>query len=143
MRLNRWLIFAALVLLVLLGAYFSFDHRFVPLSDLTDRPVFVAFIYAPTAFFATIGAIQFYRKRTWPAVAFTAGLIGTGLFHQFVIGVSYGNPGYMIASGHIVAPLVSIVAYSISFLVAWGIARVGSAGLIPKMIKNIRDFLAI
>jgi len=143
MRFNRWLIGPALILLVLFGATLAFDRRFVPLSDLKNIPIFVAFIYAPTAFFAIIGAIQFYRKRIWPALAFAAGLIGTGLFHQSVIDVSYGNPGYMVATGHIFAPLVSIAAYSISFLAAWGIARVGSAEWIPKLIKYIRDVLAI
>jgi len=84
----------------------------------------VVYIYAPTAFFAALGVIQLFRGRLWPAVAFTAGLIGTGLFHQYVIGTSHGNPGYMFPGGHIVAPLVSIAAYAISLLGAWGIARV-------------------
>lgn len=125
---------AALVLLVLLGVVLAFDTRFVSLSELRHKPSMALYIYAPSAFFAVLGVIQIIRGRFWPAVAFAAGLIGTGLFHQYVIGMSHGNPGYMFPGGHIVAPLVSVAAYSISLLGAWGLARVsqrrrGSTGL--------------
>lgn len=143
MRIERKYIIPALAFLILLGLAMAFDQKFVSFSDMIHNPLAGIFIYFPTALFALIGLIQFLRGRTWPAVAFTAGLIGTGLFHQSVIGFSYGNPGYMFPSGHIVAPLVSLVAYSISFLVVWGITRVGHSGLIPKMIKKIRDILVI
>ena len=143
MRITRWLIFGVVVLLLLFGAALAFDRRFVPLSDVIYNPLFVALIYAPTAIFSTISLIQLRRGRTWPAIAFTAGLIGTGSFHQSVIDISYGNPGYMIPSGHLGAPVVSVIAYSVSFLVIWCIVRVGNSERIPRMIKKIRDTLAI
>lgn len=124
MRIEQRCIIPPLAFLILLGLAMAFDQKFVSFSDMSRKPLLGVFLYFPTALFALVGLIQFLRGRTWSAVAFTAGLIVTGLFHQSVIGFSYGNPGYMIPSGHIVAQLVSVVAYSISFLVAWGIARV-------------------
>jgi fucose 4-O-acetylase-like acetyltransferase len=124
MRLNRRHTIPVLVLLVLLGVTLAFDQRFVSLSELTHKPAMVVYIYAPTAFFAVLGVIQFRRGRFWPAMAFAAGLIVTGLFHQSVIDASHGNPGYMFPAGHMIAPLVSFAAYSISLLGAWGVARV-------------------
>ena len=98
----------------------TFDQRLVSIKR---ESALAAFIYAPTAFFAVIGTIQLLRKRYWPAVAFTLGLIATGLFHQTVIGAYHGNPGYMFPGGHIAAPIVSVVAYSLSFLGAWLIIK--------------------
>lgn len=123
MPLNRKQAVPALALLVLLGAALAFDRRFISLSELRHRPAMVAFVYAPTAFFAVLGVIQWLRGRFWPAVAFAAGLVGTGLFHQYVVGMSHGNPGYMFPAGHIVAPLVSLAAYSISLLGVWVVAK--------------------
>ena len=120
MRIGRIFTIAALLLLVVLGAALVFDQRLV---SIRRESALAAYIYAPTAFFAVIGMIQFHRGRYWPAVAFTVGLIVTGLFHQNVIGMYHGNPGYMFPGGHIAAPIVSVVAYSISFLGAWVIAR--------------------
>jgi len=124
MRIKKRFIVPALALPILFGLAMAFDQQFVSSSDMRNKPIMGIVLYSPTVLFAFIGLIQFLRGRTWPAVAFTVGLIGTGLFHQSVIGFSYGNPGYMIPSGHIVAPFVSIAAYSISFLVVWGIVRV-------------------
>lgn len=56
-------------------------------------------------------------------MTFAAGLIGTGLFHRYVVSVSDGMPGYIFPAGHILAPLVSLAAYSISLLGAWGVAK--------------------
>ncbi len=124
MQLNRRYAIPALALLVLLGVTLAFDRHFVSLSELGHKPVMAIYIYAPTVFFAVLGVIQFRRGRFWPVVGFAAGLIFTGLFHQAVIGASHGNPGYMFPGGHMVAPFVSVIAYSISLLGAWGIARV-------------------
>ena len=82
------------------------------------------YIYAPTVLFAILGTVQLFRGRLWPAAAFAMGLVATGLFHQQVVGDSYGNPGYMIPAGHIAAPLVSGVAYAVCFLGAWALVRV-------------------
>ena len=123
MRIKRRFVIPALAFLILVGLAMAFDQKFVSFSDMRRKPLMGIFIYSPTALFALIGLLQFLRGRTWPAVAFTAGLIGTGLFHQYVIGFSYGNPGYMFPSGHIVAPIVSVAAYSVSLLGAWGIVR--------------------
>ena len=135
MRLDRRLSIPALVLLGLLGATLAFDQRFVSLSELRHKPSMVAYIYGPTAFFAVLGVIQILRGRFWPAMAFAAGLVGTGMFHQYVIGMSHGNPGYMFPGGHIVAPLVSVAAYSISLLGAWGLARVSQRRRGPNTQK--------
>ena len=120
MPLNRKFSIPVLLLAVLLGAALVFDQRLV---SIRRESAVAAVLYAPTVFFAVIGLIQFLRGRYWPAVAFTAGLFVTGLFHQYVVGMYHGNPGYMFPAGHIFAPIVSVTAYSISFLGAWLIAR--------------------
>ncbi|UPW20111.1 hypothetical protein M0C34_07575 [Agarivorans sp. TSD2052] len=102
----------------------AFDKKFLSLSEMRSNFAFAIYIYFPTLIFAFVGTLQFLRGRNWPIVAFTAGLFGTAIFHQCVVGFSYGNPGYMVPGGHIVAPLVSIVAYLFTFLIAWGITRV-------------------
>lgn len=101
----------------------SFDQKFLSFSDMRRYPLPSIYIFFPTVLFSLISLFQFLRGRTWPTVSFTAGLIGTGLFHQYVVGFSYGNPDYMMPAGHMAAPLVSIMAYSITFIVAWAIAR--------------------
>ncbi len=55
-------------------------------------------------------------------IAFAVGLMCTGLFHQFVASEAYGNPGYMAGTGHIAAPVVSLVAYLAAFLGGWAVA---------------------
>ena len=121
MQLNRKLTIPPLLLLVLLGAAMTFDQRLVSIKR---EAALAAYIYAPTVIFAVIGIVQFSRKRFWPAVAFTLGLMATGLFHQSVVGAYHGNPGYMFPGGHIAAPIVSVVAYSLSFLGVWGAIKV-------------------
>ena len=116
MKRYRKLTIFPLLLLVLLGVVLTFDQRLVSIKN---EPAMAVYLYAPTALFVVIGIIQCFRRRYWPAVAFTLGLIGTGLFHQYVIGMYHGNPGYMFPGGHLVAPIVSVAAYSLSFLGAW------------------------
>ena len=124
MRVFRWLFLGAIAVLIMLGADLAFDRRFVPLAGFWNRPLYAILIYAPTAVFATVALIQVFRRRLWPAAAFSAGLIGTGVFHQWVASQSYNNPGYMFPTGHLAAPVVSVVAYSTSFLVAWLVIKV-------------------
>jgi len=124
MRLNRRLGLLALVLLLLVGGALAFDHRFLSMASFRNRPIVALFVYAPTLVFGGLALAQSCRRKLWPAFAFGAGLVATGLFHQAVAAESYGNPGYMIPGGHLVAPLFSGVAYSVSFLVAWVIVRV-------------------
>ena len=120
MRLNRKLTISVLLILVSLGAVMVFDPRLV---SVTRETALAVYIYAPTVLFAFIGMIQWRRKCYWPAVAFTTGLLGTGLFHQSVVGMYHGNPGYMFPAGHIFAPIVSVTAYLLSFFVAWLIVK--------------------
>jgi len=120
MRLIRKFSIPVLLLAALLGAALVFDQRLV---SIRRESAVAAVLYAPTVFFAVIGLIQFLRGRYWPAVAFTVGLFVTGLFHQYVVGMYHGNPGYMFPAGHIFAPIVSVTAYLISFLGAWLITR--------------------
>ena len=98
----------------------TFDQRLVSIER---EPALAVYLYAPTAFFALIGMIQFSRKRDWPAFAFALGLIATGLFHQSVVGMSHGNPGYMFPGGHLAAPIVSVLAYALSFLGVWVVVK--------------------
>lgn len=120
MQVSRKLTIPPLLLLVLLGAGLTFDQRLV---SIRNEPALAVYLYAPTAFFAVIGMIQCFRKRYWPAVAFTLGLIATGLFHQNVVDMYHGNPGYMFPGGHIAAPIVSVTAYVLSFLGAWVVVK--------------------
>ncbi len=124
MRKERRFLLPVVACLILLGMALAFDRRFVPFSHMSRKPELGIYIYSPTALFAFVGLVQFLRGRIWPAVAFAIGLICTGLFHQYVVGFSYGNPGYMAPTGHTAAPFVSVVAYSFAFLIVWGIVRV-------------------
>jgi len=123
MTMSRRFAIPALALLVLLGGAMAFDRRFVSLVDVRQKPAMAIYIYAPTAFFAILAAIQLFRGRLWPGVAFAVGLMVTGMFHQYVAGMSHGNPGYMFPGGHIVAPIVSGLAYLVCFLAAWAGVR--------------------
>lgn len=111
------------VLLILVGAGLAFDHRFVPMATLFNKPAFVALVYCPTVFFALFTVSSLRRGRVWPLTAFATGLIGTGVFHQSVLAESYANPGYMVPIGHIAAPIVSTAAYAVSFLGVWAIGK--------------------
>lgn len=110
-------------ILILVGVGLAFDHRFVPKAMLKNSPLFVVFIYLPTVCFAVLTLFKLGRGRVWSLTAFAIGLIGTGLFHQFVAEDSYGNPGYMIPAGHIAAPIVSLTAYIASFLGVWAVGK--------------------
>ena len=123
MRIVRVTLIVVLLFLVLLGASMAFDARFIPLSSLTNNPLFVGIIYGPTVIFALIAVAQLFRHRIWPAAAFSIGLVGTGLCHQWIAEKSYGNPGYMVPIGHMVAPVVSMVFYLASFLAVWVIVK--------------------
>lgn len=122
-QLIRNILIVALLLLILLGASMAFDSRFVPLSMLRNKPLFTIVIYFPTALFGVLASIQLIKHRVWPAAAFTTGLICTGLFHQLVADESHGNPGYMVATGHLAAPVVSTIAYAASFFIIWIIVK--------------------
>lgn len=123
MRLKRRFIIPTLAFLILIGVVMAFDQKFVSISEFRRKPLMGIFIYAPTALFAIIGVFQFLRGQTWPAVAFTIGLIATGLFHQYVIASTYGDPGYMFPVGHIIAPFISAIAYACAFLVIWVVTK--------------------
>ncbi len=110
-------------ILILVGAELAFDHRFVPMVALNNRPLFVVLIYFPTVFFAVLTLFKLRRGRVWPMIAFAIGLISTGLFHQKVAQESYGNPGYMIPGGHVAAPVVSLTVYLTTFLGLWAVVR--------------------
>lgn len=122
--LSRKLTVSSLVALILVGAVMAFDQRFVSISEIIRNPVAALYYFAPTLLFTLIAVVQFRKKRIWPVAAFTIGLFTTGLFHQYVVQMSYGNPGYMFPGGHIIAPFVSGAAYLVAFLIAWIIARV-------------------
>ena len=124
MHAGKKLSVAAIVITVLLGAILATDPRFIAPSELLRNPLLVVFIYAPTIFFATVSMIKWRNGQIWPVAAFAIGLICTGLVHQGVAGAAYGNPGYMVATGHIAAPVVSLVAYLVAFLGSWAVARV-------------------
>ena len=123
MRFIKVFLAVAIIPLVLIGTDLAFDKRFVPLSVLRSHPLFAIVIYVPTVLFLFLSLAQLIRHRLWPAIAFTFGLIGTGLFHQWVAAGSYGNPGYMVPIGHLAAPLVSLAAYLSSFLAIWLIVK--------------------
>ncbi len=118
--------------LVLVGAGLAFDHRFVPVSAVFNGPLFVVFIYSPTAFFAVFTIFKLRRGRVWSLTAFATGLIGTGLFHQLVAAQSYGNPGYMVPIGHLIAPVFSLAAYLGAFLAAWAVGKALEGNKAPK-----------
>jgi len=124
MRLGRKLSVVVIVILIFLGAILASDPRFVSHSELARNPLLIAFLYGPTIVFAVIAATKFRKGEIWAAAAFAVGLMGTGLFHQFVAGATYGNPGYMVPMAHLVAPVVSLVAYLVSFLGGWIVLRV-------------------
>ena len=119
MHLGRKVLATGVVIVVFLGAVLASDPRFVSHSTLAGNPILAAFIYGPTILFAVIAVIKWRNGRIWPAVAFAVGLMCTGLFHQIVAGAAYGNPGYMFPASHILAPIVSLAAYLVSFLVGW------------------------
>ncbi len=106
-----------------LGAILASDPRFVSHSALARNPLLIPFLYGPTIVFAVITAIKLRNGQTWAAAAFAVGLMCTGLFHQFVAGETYGDPGYMAPIAHIAAPVVSLVAYVVSFLGGWIVMR--------------------
>lgn len=121
MHLSRKLLVVGIAILIILGAILATDPRFISHSTLAQRPYLIAILYGPTVTFAVIAAIQFRKDRIWPAAAFAIGMMCTGMFHQFVAGEAYGNPGYMAPTGHIAAPIVSLAAYLISFLGGWAV----------------------
>jgi len=123
MRLGRKLSLVPIVILIFFGAIMALDPRFVSHSELARKPLLTAFLFGPTIVFAVIAVVRFRKGQTWPAAAFAVGMMCTGLFHQTVVGASYGNPGYMFPGGHLIAPIVSLVAYLISFLGGWIIVR--------------------
>ena len=123
MRFFQIVLAVVLIFLLLIGVDLAFDKRFVPLSTLSSHPLFVIIIYVPTAFFLGLALVQLIRRRVWPAVSFAFGLIGTGFVHQWVADESYGNPGYMVPLGHLAAPLASMIAYSVSFLIVWIVVK--------------------
>lgn len=122
-RAAKGVLVAALIILLLLGVSLAFDSRFLPVSALRNNLAFAIFVYLPTLAFAGIALWQLLRRRLWPAAAFTVGLAGTGVWHQLVADASYGNPGYMVPTGHMMAPAVSMVAYCLAFIVAWLIVK--------------------
>ena len=115
MRLSRKFLTIGITVVVFLGGILASDPRFIPRAN----PVLIAFIFGPTILFAVIAVVKWRNGLIWPAAAFAVGLMFTGLFHQMVAGETYGNPGYMFAGLHIVAPLVSLAAYLLSFLSSW------------------------
>ena len=117
--LSRKLTVSSLVALILVGAVMAFDQRFVSISVLLREPQSFLYLFTPTIIFAVIAVVQYRKKRIWPVAAFAAGLFATGLFHQYVVLMSDGNPGYMFPAGHIIAPFVSATAYLLSILFAW------------------------
>jgi len=119
MRLGRKLSVVVIVILIFLGAILATDPRFVSHSELARNPLLIAILYGPTIVFAVIAVVKFRKGQIWPAAAFAVGLMCTGLFHQFAAGTTYGNPGYGISVAQVVAPVVSLVAYLISFLGGW------------------------
>jgi len=119
MRLGRKLSVVVIVILIFLGAILATDPRFVSHSELARNPLLSAFLYGPTIVFAVIAVVKFRNGRIWVAAAFAVGLMCTGLFHQFVAGATYGSPGYVFPVAHVVAPVVSLVAYLVSFLGGW------------------------
>jgi len=119
MHLGRKLLSVAIVVLVFLGAILASDPRFISHSALARNPLLAAVLYGPTVIFAVVAVTSWRNGRIWPAAAFAIGLMCTGLFHQYVAGEAYGNPGYMAPTGHIAAPIVSLAAYLISFLGGW------------------------
>jgi len=112
-----------IAILALWGAWIAFDQRFFHWMEFIDRPVQGLFLYFPTLLFALLALFKWQQGRRWSPAAFTVGLFITGLFHQMVIGQSHNNPGYMFPVGHILAPFVSLVAYTVSFILVWWFAR--------------------
>ena len=119
MRFFQILLSVVPFFLIPIGTDIAFDKHFVPLSTLSSHPLFVIIINVPTVFFLSLTLVQLLQRRVWPAVAFAFGLICTGFVHQWVADGSYGNPGYMVPLRHLAAPLASIIAYLVSFLVVW------------------------
>ncbi len=132
MYMIRKLAYFIPVPLILVGAGLAFDHRFVPLSAVFNKPLFVILIYSPTAFFAVFTVFKLRRGRVWSLTAFAAGLIGTGLFHQLVAAQSYGNPGHMVPTGHLIAPVFSSAAYLVAFIAAWAVGKALEGNKAPK-----------
>ena len=123
MAVSRKVASSMLALLILVGTVMVLDQRFVSVSVFMREPVSALYLFGPSLLFAIAGTWHYRRGRLWPAFAFATGLFATGLFHQYVINLSDGNPGYMFPAGHIIAPIVSFVAYTLAFLVIWGISR--------------------
>lgn len=123
MHMNQRLAFVIPVLLILVGAGLAFDHRFIPMVTLFNKPLFVALVYCPTMFFALFTLSRLRRRGVGSLTAFGIGLIGTGLFHHFVLAETYANPGYMVPIGHLAAPIVSSAAYIASFLGVWSAGK--------------------
>jgi len=119
MRLGRNLSVVAIVILIFLGAMLATDPRFVSHSVLARNPLLIVILYGPTIVFAVIAVVKFRNGQTWPAAAFAVGLMCTGLFYQFAAGTTHGDPGYGISVAQVVAPVVSLVAYLVSFLGGW------------------------
>jgi len=121
---NRTAAILISALLILVGAGLAFDHRFIPMATLFNSPAFVALVYCPTVIFGVITVFKLRGGQVRSLTAFGLGLIGTGLFHQVVLAESYANPGYMVPIGHIAAPIVSVAAYTASFLGVWAVGKV-------------------
>lgn len=136
--LGRKLFAVAIVVLIFLGAILASDPRFISHSALSRNPLLAAFLYGPTVIFAVVAVAGWWNGRLWPAAAFAIGLMGTGLFHQYVAGEAYGNPGYMAPTGHIAAPIVSITAYLVSFLGGWAIVAAMNK-LSPMISKDQQE----
>ncbi len=119
MHTGRKLLIVVIVIAVFLGATLATDPRFIPHSRILRNPFLLVFLFGPTIIFAIIAVINWRKGQIWQLAAFAIGLMCTGLFHRFVAGESYGNPGYMVATGHIAAPAVSLAAYLAAFFGTW------------------------
>ena len=121
--MRRGLTYVGLALVVLAGGAMALDPRFLRYSEYLRNPAMAAYIFGPTVLFLLIAGLSL-PKRVWPTVAFSLGLLFTGVFHQYVVSISDGNPGYMFPAGHIFAPFFGAAGYLVSFLVVWGVRRV-------------------
>ncbi len=96
----------------------------------------VMYICTPTMVFGAIGFWQLRRGNRWHFYAFSAGLFLTGVFHQYVVGMSYNNPGYMSPAGHLFAPFFSTASYLAAWLGGWITTRFAIPSVIATYQRN-------